>query len=96
MVSFLNFFFFLFVVPLPQIVLNYKNANMNVRNVFCKVLFAVLGMLALTVGQTAKADELTLYDGTTTTQYVPMFVYCFDDFTRSQFIIPADSLAEHQ
>ena len=69
---------------------------MNVRNVFCKVLFAVLGMLALTVGQTAKADELTVYDGTTNTQYVPMFVYYFDDFTRSQFIIPADSLAEHQ
>ena len=67
---------------------------MNVRNVFCKVLFAVLGMLALTVGQTAKADELTVYDGTTNTQYVPMFVYYFDDFTRSQFIIPADSLAE--
>ena len=67
---------------------------MNVRNVFCNVLFAVLGMLALTVGQTAKADELTVYDGTTATQYVPMFVYCFDDFTRSQFIIPADSLAE--
>ena len=30
---------------------------MNVRNVFCKVLFAVLGMLALTVGQRGQGQQ---------------------------------------
>ena len=38
-------------------------------------------------------DELTVYDGTATSNYVPMYVYYFDDFTRSQYIIPAADLA---
>ena len=39
-------------------------------------------------------DGLTVYDGTATSQYVPAYIYYFDDFTRSQFVIPADDLAK--
>ena len=40
-----------------------------------------------------KANELTVYDGTATTGYVPAYVFYFDDFTRSQHVIPASDLA---
>ena len=36
--------------------------------------------------------ELTVYDGTTTNQYIPMYGYYFDDFTKSECIIPASAL----
>ena len=40
-----------------------------------------------------RADEtLTVYDGTATNNTVPMYLFYFDDFTRSQFIIPATEL----
>ena len=40
------------------------------------------------------SGELTVYDGTVTSQEVPMFVFYFDDFTRSQFVIPAADLTD--
>ena len=39
-------------------------------------------------------DELTVYDGTTTNNHVPAYVFYFDDFTRSQYVIPADDLED--
>ena len=39
-------------------------------------------------------ETLTVYDGTTTDRRVPMYVYYFDDFTRSQYVIPATDLEE--
>ena len=39
-------------------------------------------------------ETLTVYDGTTTKNTVPAYIFYFDDFTRSQFIIPADDLVE--
>ena len=36
--------------------------------------------------------ELTVYDGTATNQYIPMYGYYFDDFTKSECIIPASQL----
>jgi gingipain K len=36
--------------------------------------------------------ELTVYDGTATNQYIPMYGYYFDDYTKSECIIPASSL----
>ena len=36
--------------------------------------------------------ELTVYDGTATNQYIPMYGYYFDDFTKSECIIPASAL----
>ena len=38
--------------------------------------------------------ELTVYDGTTTSQYVPAYIYYFDDFSRSQCVFPAANLAD--
>ena len=37
---------------------------------------------------------LTVYDGTETNNRVPAYVYFFDDFTRSQFVIPAADLTD--
>ena len=57
-----------------------------------KLLFLLLALLSLTT--TAKAENLTLYDGTTENYYVPAYIYYFDDFSKSQFVIPADSLED--
>ena len=45
-------------------------------------------------GKGNRDEELTVYEGTTTNNYVPMFVFYFDDWTRSQYIIPAADLAD--
>ena len=39
-------------------------------------------------------ETLTVYEGTTTNQTVPAYIFYFDEFTRSQFVIPADDLVE--
>ena len=39
-------------------------------------------------------EELTVYDGTATNRYVPAYVYYWDAYTRSQFVIPAGDLQE--
>ncbi len=39
-------------------------------------------------------ETLTVYDGTTTSSYVPMYGGYFDDFTRTQFVIPAEDLTD--
>ena len=57
-----------------------------------KPLALVVFLLAF-VGM-ARADEVTVYDGTTTNNYVPAYVFYFDDFTKSQYVIPANDLAE--
>ena len=49
--------------------------------------------LALLGGARAQS-ELTVYEGTATSNVVPAYVFYFDDFTRSQFVIPADDLTE--
>ena len=41
----------------------------------------------------ARAETLTVYNGTATSQYVPAFMYYFDYFAKSQFIIPAAQLS---
>lgn len=35
---------------------------------------------------------LTVYDGEVTKKSVPMYVYYFDDFSRSQYVIPATQI----
>jgi hypothetical protein len=59
-----------------------------------KKLFLTLAMLLFAFTGVMRAGELTVYDGTATNNHVPMYVYYFDDFTRSQFIIPATDLVE--
>ena len=41
---------------------------------------------------TAFGQQLTVYDGTATNNYVPAYIFYFDEFTRSQFVIPAGDL----
>jgi hypothetical protein len=36
--------------------------------------------------------DLTVYNGTSTNQYIPMYGYYFDDYTKSECIIPASQL----
>jgi len=39
-------------------------------------------------------ESLTVYEGTSTNRNVPAYIYYFDNFTRSQFVIPAEDLVE--
>ena len=39
-------------------------------------------------------ESLTIYDGTTTNDHIPAYIFYFDDFTRSQFIIPKADLVD--
>ena len=36
--------------------------------------------------------DLTVYNGTATNQFIPMYGYYFDNYTKSEFIIPASQL----
>ena len=50
-------------------------------------------MMLLTLFGVARAQsELTVYEGTATQNVVPAYLFYFDDFTRIQHVIPADSL----
>jgi len=52
-------------------------------------------LFALLAPWTAQAqEELTVYEGTNTSSYVPAYMGYFDDFSRSQFVIPAEDLDE--
>ena len=57
-----------------------------------KTLLSLMMLLFAFMGY-AQAEEVTVYDGTETNDYVPAYVYYFDDFTRSQYVIPAVNLA---
>ena len=48
----------------------------------------------VTVSATFKSEpiDLTVYDGNATNQYIPMYGYYFDDYTKSECIIPASQL----
>ena len=50
-------------------------------------------LLTLFTTASAWAEELTVYDGTATSYYVP-YIYYWDDFTKSQYIIPATDLSD--
>ena len=39
-------------------------------------------------------ETLTVYEGTSTNRNVPAYIYYFDDFTRSQFVIPYYELGD--
>ena len=47
----------------------------------------------VTVSATFKIEPLTVYDGTATNEYIPMYGYYFDDYTKSECIIPASELS---
>ena len=53
-----------------------------------------LSMLLALFSVASWGDELTVYDGTVTHNRVPINVYYFDDFSKSQVVIPAADLQE--
>ncbi len=59
---------------------------------FARRVLMLLAVLFSLAG--ARADELTLYDGTDINYNIPAYIYYFDEFTRSQFVISADDLAD--
>ena len=59
-----------------------------------KKVFSLMMTLVFAFIGLARANEVTVYEGTTTNNYVPAYVFYFDDFTRSQFVIPAADLAQ--
>lgn len=54
--------------------------------------FAVLLTLLCIPALSRAQQTLTVYNGTETSDHVPAYIYYWDDYTRSQFLIPADSL----
>ncbi len=58
-----------------------------------KFYFA-LALALLGVGSVANADELTVYDGTTTNTEVPFYgLYVDDNYQKCEYIIPASALS---
>ena len=57
-----------------------------------KLLFLILWVMAAFVP--TMANELTVYEGTMTSQYVPAYIAYWDDFAKSQVVIPAADLEE--
>ena len=56
-----------------------------------KALTLLFVMLFTLTG--ARAETLTVYNGTQTSRHAPAYIYYFDDHTRSQFVIPANQLS---
>lgn len=67
--------------------------SMKRKNYLVRTAMALLTLFA-TIG--AKADELTIHDGTETNSTVPVYGYNVDGYSRSQFIIPASTLVSMQ
>ncbi|MBQ9584855.1 MAG: choice-of-anchor J domain-containing protein [Muribaculaceae bacterium] len=61
---------------------------MNKKLFFSFVLMVMAAILP------ARAAELTVYEGTVTNNHIPAYMYYWDDFTRSQTVIPAADLEE--
>ena len=56
-----------------------------------KTILSLLVALMATTGANAQ-ETLTVYDGTGTRSFSPAYMYAFDWYTRSQYIIPAANL----
>ena len=57
-----------------------------------KKLFFLLMMVLLGSTSMLRADELTVYDGTNTNSYVPIYGYYADCYVKSEYVIPASDL----
>ncbi len=57
-------------------------------------LFLMLLMAAMLPLAVPAQSTLTVHDGTNTSNTVPMYVYYFDDFTRSHVVYPASELED--
>ena len=78
----------------------YKNSVFGRKDGASKALLSLrlvwAFILSLTSVSAWSQDTLTVYDGTATNQYLPMYVFYFDDFTRSQYVIPSVELTGMQ
>lgn len=63
---------------------------MKRKSLLILLLLALLAPWTTTLAQ----ETLTVYDGTAYNQYIPMYGYYFDDFTKSECIIPATVLTD--
>ena len=62
---------------------------------FIKKTHLLILLLAIIMPWQAKSQEtLTVYDGNATSQYIPMYGNFFDDYTKSECIIPASELTD--
>lgn len=62
---------------------------------FFKKTHLLILLMAIFMPWQAKAQEyLTVYDGTDDNQYIPMYGYYFDAYTKSECIIPASVLGD--
>ena len=57
-----------------------------------KQKFLLLMLLLLSCWGGTRATELTVYDGTATSGYVPVYGYYADNFLKCEFVIPATEL----
>lgn len=62
------------------------------KRIFQTVLLLMLALFGST--SLLRADELTVYDGTTTNSYVPIYGYYADCYVKSEYIIPATDLED--
>ena len=83
----------IFTFALAKLKLYYNQINLINTNIMRSKHLLLMLLLALIIPIAADAqEELTVYEGTETNMYVPAYVYYFDEFTRSQFVIPANEL----
>lgn len=60
-----------------------------------KTVQLMMLLVAMLLPWAASAQEtLTVYEGTTTNTVIPAYMFYFDDYTRSQVVIPAADLSE--
>ena len=67
---------------------------MKHKNILTKAFtMLIVALFSLTGARADQLQQKTVYEGTQTSQYVPAYVYYFDELTRSQFIIPSAQLS---
>ena len=73
--------------------ITYEN---NLTTYKLRILFTMLVFCMVMVfgGKAIAQETLTVYDGTTTNSYVPIYGLYADYGTRSQFVIPSSELSE--
>ena len=59
-----------------------------------KKVFSLMMMLLLAFMGIARADELTVNDGTVTNGYVPVYGFYADAYLKCEYVVPADALAD--
>lgn len=66
----------------------------HTQTIVKKSLLLMLLTALLMPWQSKAQETLTVFDGTATSQYIPMYGNYFDDYTKSECIIPASELTD--